>query len=59
MDFIIFMEKEILEKKRQGKIKTAKNYQATRNTLVQFLEDHKRGGTARSGGFRRGTDEGF
>lgn len=43
MDFIIFMEKEILEKKRQGKIKTAKNYQATRNTLVQFLEDHKRG----------------
>lgn len=43
MDFIIFMEKEILDKKRQGKIKTAKNYQATRNTLVQFLEANKRG----------------
>lgn len=27
MDFIVFMEKEILNKKRQGKIKTAKNYQ--------------------------------
>lgn len=37
MDFIVFMEKEILNKKRQGKIKTAKNYQAARNTLVQFL----------------------
>lgn len=39
MDFIVFMEKEILNKKRQGKIKTAKNYQAARNTLVQFLAE--------------------
>lgn len=41
MDFIVFMEKEILNKKRQGKIKTAKNYQAARNTLVQFLAEKR------------------
>lgn len=41
MDFIIFMEKEILNKKRQGKIKTAKNYQAARNTLIQFLSEKR------------------
>lgn len=42
MDFISFMEEEILNKKKQGKIKTAKNYEATRNTLLQFLEEKKR-----------------
>lgn len=39
MDFITFIQQEIFNKKKQGKVKTAKNYEATRNTLIAFLEE--------------------
>lgn len=41
MDFITFIQQEIFNKKKQGKVKTAKNYEATRNTLIAFLEEKK------------------
>lgn len=41
MDFIIFMKQEIFNKKKQGKVKTAQNYEATRNTLIAFLTEKK------------------
>lgn len=42
MDFIRFIQRETTNKSKQGKMKTAQNYQATQNTFFSFLNRHQK-----------------